>query len=800
MTCPTSSLRPDIKVYKDECVYSFDNPDSETGLYVSLTSFLGLGRDHVERYSNLTGYHDYLHIRRTRKKIPSEQQGDGPEKKITRLAIGTEGGFTPDQQKYTYEETYSLVTLPEFMTKPYPSDKIPKDVAKLIKQVIEAESALKIAEREALSGTWDGEVRMISKHAANLLQLDNGKKIPPSGWKCEKCDLTQNLWLNLTDGSILCGRKFYDGTGGNDHAVEHYRSSGYPLAVKLGTITKEGKGDVFSYDEDDMVEDPNLIVHLAHWGINITQMEKTDKSMIELELDLNQKFGEWVALQEAASKLTPLYGPGYTGLTNLGNSCYLNSVMQMIFVIPDFIKRYVNEAPQIFEKSIKDPVNDFTTQMAKLGSGLLSGKYSVSPEDENEGRQGIAPRMFKTLIGRGHQGFSSTRQQDAQEFFLHLINILNSNNAQKTNPAECFKFNVEERYQCTGSNKVKYTHRPEYLIPLPIPLKEAVNKDEVAAYEAKKKEAESKGERLDPSSTVRPRIKLSSCLDTFAQTEDVEQFYSTALNDKVTALKTTRLASFPDYLLIHLKKFTVKDDWTPIKLDVAVEMPDFLDLNAIRGFGLQPGEELLPESADSAPPPPVYNQEILDQLTDMGFPVEACKRSLFFTENKGLQAATNWLMEHIVDSDFADPFVPPGTDNKPKKRKFVLDDGALETLTSMGFEINQARRALRKTDNNVGRATDLLFAPADEMGMDEESAEEEEAEEESQDTSFRDGHGRYKLIGFISHMGTSTMVGHYVCHLLKENRWVIYNDEKVALSENPPKELGYIYMYQRIEE
>lgn len=66
--------------------------------------------------------------------------------------------------------------------------------------------------------------------------------------------------------------------------------------------------------------------------------------MIELELDLNQKFGEWVALQEAASKLTPVYGSGYTGLANLGNSCYLNSVMQMLFIVPDFIKRYFGRA------------------------------------------------------------------------------------------------------------------------------------------------------------------------------------------------------------------------------------------------------------------------------------------------------------------------------------------------------------------------------------------------------------------------------------------------------------------------
>ena len=56
----------------------------------------------------------------------------------------------------------------------------------------------------------------------------------------------------------------------------------------------------------------------------------------------------------------------------------------------------------------------------------------------------------------------------------------------------------------------------------------------------------------------------------------------------------------------------------------------------------------------------------------------------------------------------------------------------------------------------------------------------------------------YRLKAFISHMGSSTAVGHYVCHILKEGKWVIYNDEKVAMSENPPKDLGYVYMYERM--
>jgi len=49
--------------------------------------------------------------------------------------------------------------------------------------------------------------------------------------------------LNLTDGSVLCGKWFFDSSGGNGHALEHYRDMGYPLAVKLGTITPDGAGE-----------------------------------------------------------------------------------------------------------------------------------------------------------------------------------------------------------------------------------------------------------------------------------------------------------------------------------------------------------------------------------------------------------------------------------------------------------------------------------------------------------------------------------------------------------------------------
>lgn len=339
-------------------------------MYVSLTSFLGFGRDYVLGYHQKTGNAIFLHIRREKRELASETNAtttaaDGPEKKITRLAIGVEGGYDPDanKPKYETEDFYSIVVLPSFTSIPYQSDQLPLQVVESVSAILSAESAISVMEKESMAGTWDGEARVISKYATDLQQLPNGKKISPSGWKCEECDLTSNLWLNLTDGSILCGRRFFDGSGGNDHAVKHYQECRYPLAVKLGTITPDGKGDVYSYVEDDMVEDPHLIEHLAHFGIKTAHLEKTEKSMVELEIDLNQRIGEWSILTESASKLEPISGPGYTGMKNLGNSCYLNSVMQVLFVVPDFIKRFADKAADIFNTYPADPANDFNVQM-----------------------------------------------------------------------------------------------------------------------------------------------------------------------------------------------------------------------------------------------------------------------------------------------------------------------------------------------------------------------------------------------------------------------------------------------------
>lgn len=66
--------------------------------------------------------------------IPSTNQGDGPEKKITRLAIGVEGGFDPEsgRKKYEYEDVYSVVVLPSFTAFAWPNASFPEVVCRYL--------------------------------------------------------------------------------------------------------------------------------------------------------------------------------------------------------------------------------------------------------------------------------------------------------------------------------------------------------------------------------------------------------------------------------------------------------------------------------------------------------------------------------------------------------------------------------------------------------------------------------------------------------------------------------------------
>jgi ubiquitin carboxyl-terminal hydrolase 5/13 len=85
--------------------------------------------------------------------------------------------------------------------------------------------------------------------------------------------------------------------------------------------------------------------------------------------------------------------------------------------------------------------------------------------------------MFKNVIAASHAEFSSMRQQDALDFFLHLVGKVEraSNTTPDLDPSRSFKFGIEEKILCP-SGKVGYNKREDCILSLNIPLHEATNK------------------------------------------------------------------------------------------------------------------------------------------------------------------------------------------------------------------------------------------------------------------------------------------------------------------------------------
>lgn len=820
------------RVYRDECVFCFDSPFSPDGIYTNLATLLSYCAAHLP--STLPKA-VYLHHQHTRVAKPEKE---GEDNTPSKLAIGGEGGFAVGADaKFDVLKRHELVVIANGQIE---SPAVPLDAADVPARIQESVHALlnhagnTVVEEVS---AWQEELKE-TKYAAGLIQLPDTPKISsnPASWQCQapSCDKQENLWLNLSDGYIGCGRKNWDGSGGCGAALDHYKATGemYPLAVKLGTITAEG-GDVYSYapDEDDVVLNPQLAQHLVHFGINMNSMKKTDKSLNELQVGLNLSY-EFDAITESGKSLTPISGAGYIGFKNLGNSCYMNSVLQLIFALPELKSRYFEAAETIFCTCNENPADDFSAQMAKLARAILSDRYKKTQDEEKDAALELRPSTFRTLVGKGHADFSTGQQQDAVEYFQYLLEIMTRNErvaSGRIGPlvnggdeklaqlptASLFKFKFEDRVECLASHKVKYVPRDDSMLQLQIPLEAATNATQVQEYqvlEQKRQRLADGGESTaapgkDEGEKIIPNVPFQACIEKTLAPELLEDFLSSATGKKGPAQKLVRFKTFPRYLLVQMRRYYAGEDWTPKKLDVIVNVPETLSLSRFLGTGLSAGEELLPEdpvssTGSTASPASVTPDEALvAQLVSMGFSENGCKRAAVATGNSNAEAAMEWIFSHMEDSDFNDPLVDSAATATASDDSFNMDQ--VEMLTGMGFSETQVKCALRQTDRNPDRAAEWLFSHMDDLDAAVAMCESESAaasagnSTDDSSTHLDTTSGEYSLVGFVSHIGKNTNSGHYVCHLKKDGKWIIFNDDKVALSEEPPFGSGYLYLFRR---
>lgn len=136
-----------------------------------------------------------------------------------------------------------------------------------------------------------------------------------------------------------------------------------------------------------------------------------------------------------------------------------------------------------------------------------------------------------------------------------------------------------------------------------------------------------------------------------------------------------------------------------------------------------------------------------------------------------------------------------------KQDKAKADPESVMMIESMGFNSQQAERALRKCDGNIERAMDWIFSHMDEPPSDEEVPMDVDQESSTQIENMFDctkpEFGEYNFNSFITHLGSSVHAGHYVAHVKRGDEWIYFNDAKVAKCPEPPIGKGFVYLFEK---
>lgn len=210
------------------------------------------------------------------------------------------------------------------------------------------------------------------------------------------------------------------------------------------------------------------------------------------------------------------------------------STLQSIIALPSFQSRYASvsaAAEHALTCTEPSPALCVECQMYKVADGLLSGRYShprprplssetTQPEDDGPiFQEGIKPTMFKALIGKGHVEFSTMKQQDAEEFFTHLLKVLRQDykkHPTNIDPTEVFRHGVEQRLECQNCHRVSYRVDSADVVSVPVPSRP-------------------KGKSED-GKTLYESVKFMACVDQFSGIEGLE-YRCPSCNKSVTALK-----------------------------------------------------------------------------------------------------------------------------------------------------------------------------------------------------------------------------------------------------------------------
>ncbi|GMM32899.1 ubiquitin-specific protease [Saccharomycopsis crataegensis] len=810
---------PSANVFKDQCLFSFQTPELPGGLNVCLHCYQGFApliqsenSNYTFAHYSITGHSLYLNIQKFFQKDVQEEQLQ-KRLKLDKVQIlqENEDDYYKSQYQLLEVDKDSYIPL-SIVSNATGYEVLNSNISNNIKSTIAGIlSATSMSLKNDIQ-SWEQEIKPC-RHSESL-----AKFIPENyslAKHCSSCDVDENLWLCLHCGNIGCGRQQFGGLKGNSHALAHYdQNNDHPVAIKLGSLSlRQQKADCYCYQCNDEVKVPKLAEHLKYFGINVDSFaEQNEKTLTELNIQQNLTW-QFNMESDNGELLKPIFGENLVGLKNLGNSCYINSTLQVLCHLKGFAEIFYGKDIFNFDDgALSKPFDDLYLQMIKIFNGLVSNKYSIPNEDSTDSikwQKGLSLPIFKQLIGKSNAEFASPNQQDAFEFLLFFLDQIESyycknvgkykeSSCFKSNPVNALKFVIHNKLSLIGTEKFKALNELNQYLSLNIV-------DEV--------------DHVDEDGKVHYKpVDINNALESFFKSDEVLEL------DGKNFAKTSKLASLPDTLLVQIQRAKLVN-WIPTKIDVPVVIPDeTIDLSKYTITGSQIkldaqsenliiDEEDAPETSSSGETFQP-NQDVMNSLLQMGFPEPRCVKALYNVSNSSNpEDAMNWLFAHMEDDDIDDPLVIPAGGNSSAQNPNEPTQDEIDNLVVMGFSSKLVRKALILNNKNPEAAVEWLFNnPTDDGEIQADASTTTGAPSSNDqvksilesDGITDDAEANYFLKAVVCHKGSSIHTGHYVTFVKQmvegTLQWVLYNDEKVVLANDGKslhemKKNGYLYVF-----